>query len=373
MRIEPVRPVRFRQAPSKDNARLAMADVCHAFEDSLVLDGLSLSIGAGEIICLLGASGCGKTTTLRIAAGLEKPSSGEVWINGHAMLSREGGMIPPEKRGVGFLFQDYALFPHLKVLDNVTFGLRHIPEPDKTRRAHEALEHVGMASYASSWPHTLSGGQQQRVALARALAPNPALLLLDEPFSGLDRYLRDQIRAETLTILKDRGISALMVTHDPEEAMFMADVLALMDKGRIIQSGTPAELYNHPSSAFVARFFCDFNLVKGHVLRGSVETPFGLVDAPYGVEEGSSVEVLIRPEAIRLTSVADGDYPAFVATVIDSRMLGRTSLVYIKAGPAASAERVVAHVRAPGSFLPPAGEVLSISLDRSQTFVFASV
>lgn len=370
MRIEAVRPVRFRQLPVKEDARLVMEGVWHSFCDTPVLRNLSLSIGRGELMCLLGASGCGKTTTLRIAAGLENPSRGEVWIDGCAVAGAGGPVVPPERRGVGFLFQDYALFPHLKVLDNVSFGLCNLTSSEKKRLALQALDRVGMASYANFWPHTLSGGQQQRVALARALAPEPALLLLDEPFSGLDRHLRDQVRNETLAVLKSSNVSALMVTHDPEEAMFMADFLALMDKGKIIQSGTPAELYYHPSSAIVARFFCDSNTISARASKGCIETPFGPVDVPHGIEDGAIVEVLVRPEALRLSPVADGEEPDFVAEVVESRMLGRSSLVHIKAGRAGSSDFTPARARITGPFLPPAGEILSVSLDRSQVFVF---
>ncbi|MGC2854078.1 ABC transporter ATP-binding protein [Novispirillum sp. DQ9] len=367
MRVEPIRPTKVRGITRPEDCGLALEHVSHAYGDTPVVRDVSFAIAPGEFMCLLGPSGCGKTTTLRIAAGLEVPAEGTVWIGG-VPVAGPVPFVPPERRSVGFLFQDYALFPHLKVLDNVTFGIRHLPAEERRARAMEALERVGMAGHADSFPHMLSGGQQQRVGLARALAPRPRLMLLDEPFSGLDKRLRDQVRDETLHVLKETGISALLVTHDPEEAMFMADVIALMQGGRIVQMGTPVELYCKPRSAFAARFFGEVNQMEGRVRQGHVQTPFGPLEAP-GVADGGTAQVLIRPEALALRAVEDGAEPRSWATVLESRMLGRTSLIHMRAtcperGP------VHLHSRMPGQFLPPPGEVLEVVLDPSQAFVY---
>lgn len=367
MRVEPIRPTKFRERIGHQEAALALEGVSHAYGDHVVVRDVSFSIAPGEFMCLLGPSGCGKTTTLRIAAGLEDPVAGTVWMGGR-VVAGQGPAVPPEKRSVGFLFQDYALFPHLSVIDNVMFGLKHLSGSDRRARALEALERVGMAEQAEAYPHTLSGGQQQRVGLARALAPRPRLMLLDEPFSGLDKRLRDQVRDETLHVLKESGVSALLVTHDPEEAMFMADTIALMRDGSIVQHGSPVELYCKPRSAFAARFFGEVNRLEGRVHQGGVATPFGVVEAK-GLPDGSPVEILIRPEAVGLRAVEDGAEPASWATVLESRMLGRTSLIHL-CTEAPDGGRIHVHARVPGQFLPPHGEVLEVVLDRTQTFVY---
>lgn len=346
---------------------LVLEGVSHLFGAFKVVDDVHLTVASGEVMCLLGPSGCGKTTTLRIAAGLEHPTAGRVSVGGAVVADRSTN-IPPERRRLGFLFQDYALFPHLTVADNVAFGLAGWPAAERGARVAEVLEQVGMKPYAHSYPHMLSGGQQQRVALARALAPKPRLMLLDEPFSGLDTRLRDQVRDQTLHVLKGSGVATLMVTHDPEEAMFMADRIAVMRNGRIVQVGRPVDLYCHPVDAFVTSFFGYVNRLEGMVSEGGVETPFGRLDAR-NLPDGSAVEILIRPEALHLRP-SDED-TRFAAQVVTSRMLGRTSLVHLCVGDVAS-HHVHLHSRMPGRFLPSEGEIMEVVLDRSQVFVFPS-
>ncbi|MDX1709914.1 MAG: ABC transporter ATP-binding protein, partial [Rhodovibrionaceae bacterium] len=240
---------------------LRLEHVSHAYGDILAVDDLSLSIGAGELVCLLGPSGCGKTTALRVAAGLERLQRGRVVLDGQ-VVAGEKRDLPPEARSVGLVFQDFALFPHLSVKDNVIFGLKRLGQRERESRALQALSKVGMDDQAEAFPHMLSGGQQQRVALARAMAPEPRVMLLDEPFSGLDARLRHQVRDQTLHVLTQSGATTLMVTHDPEEAMFMADRIALMRGGRLEQVGAPTELYFTPRTAFVAGFFGDINRIE---------------------------------------------------------------------------------------------------------------
>ena len=345
---------------------LILEDVTHHYGKLRAVAGLSLRIRRGEVVCLLGPSGCGKSTVLRIAAGLEELQQGRV-LMADQVVAAPGRGLPPEQRGVGLVFQDYALFPHLNVLDNVAFGLFDQPAAVRRKRARQALEQVGMAGYADAFPHTLSGGQQQRVALARALAPEPRVMLLDEPFSGLDARLRDQVRDDTLHVLKSSGTATLMVTHDPEEAMFMADRIAVMREGAIVQEASPDELYFRPNSAFVATFFSQVNRLRSRVEQGAAPTPFGLVAAP-DLPEGTEVEVLIRPEALRLADPAT-DPEAAVARVIAARLLGRTSLIHLSAGEFGG-KRLHLHSRMPGRFLPAEGQLVAVSLDRTQAFVF---
>ena len=344
---------------------LELREVSHRYDDVLAVDRVSLSVGEGEVVCLLGPSGCGKTTVLRLAAGLELLQEGEIAIAGRTVAG--GGMSsPPESRGVGLVFQDYALFPHLSVADNVAFGLQSVPAANRDARVSRALGEVGMADQAQRFPHMLSGGQQQRVGLARALVSGPSVVLLDEPFSGLDARLRDMVRDQTLHALMESQAATLMVTHDAEEAMFMADRIAIMRDGRILQTGTPDDLYCHPATAFVAQLFGEVNRLKAVVHDGTVETAFGPLGAGE-LENGSAAEILIRPEALHLSQGTNGPR----GRVITSRMLGRTSLIHLSVEDD-TVTGLHLHARAPGRFLPEEGQQLSVTLDTSQAFVFAA-
>jgi iron(III) transport system ATP-binding protein len=349
---------------------LSMRDVHHRFGALDAVQGVDLDVAPGEVVCLLGPSGCGKTTLLRIAAGLETLQQGRVSLDGGDTAVPHGRHLPPEKRNVGLAFQDSALFPHLSVLQNVAFGLKGLPAARRHERAMALLEQLGMAAYAGAYPHMLSGGQQQRVALARALAPAPQLMLLDEPFSSLDARLRDQIRDDTLHVLKKVGAGTLLVTHDPEEAMFMADRIALMRDGRIVQMGTPRELYCTPCDPFVVTFFGEVNELDGEVKDGRVQTPVGPVDAGW-LADGAQAQVLIRPEALRVTEREAPPEAHRHSHIIMAKLLGRSSLLHICAHGEDGREAHL-HARVPGVFLPAEGQPVSLRLDLSQVFVFPS-
>ncbi len=344
-------------------AGLAFSGVTHRFGDRVAVDNLDLSVAPGEVVCLLGPSGCGKTTTLRLAAGLEALQTGEIRI-GDRVVAGPGVALPPEKRHVGLIFQDYALFPHLSIVDNVAFGVARQHAANAISDANAALAKVGLGDRGRSFPHTLSGGEQQRVALVRALAPRPDVMLMDEPFSGLDVRLRDRVRDETLGLLAATGAAVLLVTHDPEEAMRMASRIALMRAGRVVQLGSPETLYNHPVDAGAARFFAEANSFEGVVgPDGTVATPLGPVPAP-GVAPGSAAEVLIRPHAIRQAAAGEA---AVAATVKRARLLGADSLVDLAVGPAG--QSVAARLTPPA--LPMAGTEMHLALDLSQCFAFS--
>jgi iron(III) transport system ATP-binding protein len=264
------------------------------------VDQIDVAVEEGEVLALLGPSGCGKTTTLRLVAGFERPDDGRIVLDGAEVAGRQR-FVPPERRRVGVVFQDYALFPHLTVAQNVGYGVRD--RATRTRRVAEMLDLVGLAGETSRLPHELSGGQQQRVALARALAPEPALVLLDEPFSNLDAALRVRVRSEVRSILSEARATAVFVTHDQEEALSLADRVAVMRAGRVLQVGEPAALYARPTDRFVATFVGDADLIPGRAEGGAVATAVGrLVAAGDGADRAltGDVEVALRPERVRL-------------------------------------------------------------------------
>jgi iron(III) transport system ATP-binding protein len=274
---------------------ICLAGATKRFGDVVAVDGASLDVARGEVVALLGPSGCGKTTLLRLIAGFERPDEGTVEIAGLTVAGR-GCWVPPERRRVGMVFQDYALFPHLTVAENAGFGL---PRRRRAKRVAELLAVVGLSEQGRRYPHQLSGGQQQRVALARALAPSPELVLLDEPWSNVDPFLRESLRAEVTDIIRPLGVTAVLVTHDREEAFSLADRVALMRDGAIVQEGTAEELYFAPASRWAAEFVGAGNVLTGRVVNGRVETRIGSFPAN-GARASDAAEVLVRPELLEL-------------------------------------------------------------------------
>jgi iron(III) transport system ATP-binding protein len=266
------------------------------------VNDVSFEVGQEEIFALLGPSGCGKTTTLRLLAGFERADSGEVYLEDR-LLEGAKGHVPAEGRGIGFVFQDYALFPHLNVVENVAFGLRKWSADARRKRVMAVLEMVGLASLKERKPHYLSGGEQQRVALARSLAPRPKLILLDEPFSNLDAGLRQTTREEVRALLKRAGMSAMLVTHDQEEALCFADRIAVMQHGRIEQTGTPEAVYVTPQTAFVADFLGKTNLIDGEAAGDSADTALG--QFRLNCRAVGNVRLSIRPEHLTMVTTTN--------------------------------------------------------------------
>ena len=341
-------------------ARLAFEDVSRRYGDTLALDRVTLDIEPSEILCLLGPSGCGKSTLLRVAAGVERPSSGRILLDGQEVAG-PGRFVPPEKRGVGLMFQDFALFPHLTILDNVAFGLNSLTRSEAKAEAHAALERVGLSHYAGEYPHILSGGEQQRVALARAIAPRPSVLLMDEPFSGLDPQLREKMREETLAILHETRATSIVVTHDAEEAMRMGDRVALMRKGRVVQTGKALDLYRAPKDIFAARTFSDLNELTAFVEQGSAATPLGRF-AANEVPDGAEAIVCVRQRGVRLLDLGQG----VPGRVLDARFLGDVALVEI----AVQGLDAPIFARVKESDVPPQGAEIGVGIDIGAVLVF---
>ncbi|HUF72651.1 MAG TPA: ABC transporter ATP-binding protein [Gammaproteobacteria bacterium] len=288
------------------------------FGATMAVDAVSLEVRRGEIVCLLGPSGSGKSALLRAVAGVERQTSGRILIDG-AEVAGPSSFVEPEQRRVGMVFQDYALFPHLNVEANVAFGLRR-----GDRSAAPLIERLGLRPLARSYPHELSGGERQRVALARAMAPNPSLLLMDEPFSSLDSRLRDDVRRHTLDLVRDSGTTTVIVTHDPDEAMRIADRIALLDRGRLVQCDTPESLYRRPATLFAARFFSDVAALPGTCGGGFVETRLGRFAAP-GLAQDEPAFACLRPRQLKLVAGADG----VEGRVVGTEYLGDCSHVLV--------------------------------------------
>jgi len=285
-------------------ARLTFERIERRYGSFHALRGFSLDIAPAEVVCLLGPSGSGKTTLLRVASGIEKTSGGRVLINDFEVAGPER-FVPPERRNVGLMFQDFALFPHLSIRDNVAFGLKSLPREDAAREALAALNRVGLERYANDYPHTLSGGEQQRVALARALLPRPAVMLMDEPFSGLDVQLRERLQEETLQLLRETRATCLIVTHAPAEAIRLGDRIAVMRGGRLVQAGKAEELYRNPADLFVARLFSEINEIPFVVQGGALRTPVGTFVVP-DLSDGDEAVLCIRRRAIRVQPPGQG-------------------------------------------------------------------
>ncbi|MFZ0851879.1 MAG: ABC transporter ATP-binding protein [Hyphomicrobiaceae bacterium] len=341
-------------------ARLTFERLERRFDTTIALNGFSLDIAPAEVVCLLGPSGCGKTTLLRVAAGIEKPTGGRVLINAREVAGPDR-FVPPERRNVGLMFQDFALFPHLTIIDNVAFGLRALPREDARREAAVALARVGLTRYADDYPHILSGGEQQRVALARAIVPRPAVMLMDEPFSGLDVQLRERLQEETLTLLRETRATCLIVTHAPAEAIRLGDRIAVMRAGRLLQAGKAEELYRNPADLFVARLFSEINEIPYTVESGALRTPIGAFAVP-GLNEGEEAILCIRRRAIRIGSAGAG----LPARLLRSQFLGDLALLEVAVH---GFERPLLTVVREGE-QPRQGQEVSISVDAESVLVF---
>ncbi len=347
---------------------LEFIGVEHRYGSASSISDITFQVTAGDVVCLLGPSGCGKTTVLRLAAGLEMLEKGRIIINGTVMADAQTAtQSPPEHRNTGLVFQDFALFPHLSIMDNILFGLRK-PDHRHIGMIKRRMALMGVDTLASKYPHMLSGGQQQRVALLRALAPGPQIMLLDEPFSGLDADLRAQIREDTLRVLKDSGVATLMVTHDPEEAMYMADDMLVMHEGTIVQDGSPTQIYHRPVNDYVATLFGPVNRLQGRIKGRHLCTALGDFPLNGATPAGTSGRLLIRQEGITLLAAGPDHLPT--GHILSVRPLGRDNQVRVAADDGTGhCFEVRALIR--GMFTMREGSKVSLKIDPDHSFVFA--
>ena len=347
---------------SANPASLELENISRHFDGRVVLSGISLSIPAGRITCLLGQSGCGKSTLLRIIAGVDRPDpGGRIGVGGHEVVG-PGLFVEPENRKIGFMFQDYALFPHLSVVRNLAFGLRTLPRARQREQVARVAQRIGITHLLDRYPHSLSGGEQQRVALARALAPEPAILLMDEPFSNLDQGLREKVRRETVDTLRRTGTTAIIVTHDPQEALAVGDRIVLMRDGGIEQTGTPFEIYDRPCSPYAAEFMGPCNRLSGIWSAGRIETPIGTFPADLDLPDGSLALACIRPQALSIGPDGQG----ISARVMAKTFTGESEQIDIMVHPLAQTLRMHSHFRIPMDI----GEKVSLQLNGAQIHVF---
>lgn len=325
---------------------LKISNLAISYAERPVLTGLNLHANRGELTAILGASGAGKSTLLRLIAGFDRPTSGTILLDDKVVAS-ETEFVMPEHRGIGIVPQDSALFSHLSVADNIGFGLTK--SPTKSARVKELLELVGLTEYANRKPASLSGGQQQRVALARALAPKPKLILLDEPFSALDQELRTRLREDVKRILKAENATAILVTHDQEEALSLAEKVAVLRDGKIIQAGAPTEIYNAPADLGIATFLGDSVLVDGVVVDGKIQTDLGKLSALNSVKEGERGVVAIRSENFYLQPNPQGD-----CEVVGRVFFGHDAVVEVQT------PKLKIRARSNGPFAPEVGMKVTV-------------
>jgi iron(III) transport system ATP-binding protein len=350
-------------AYAEDAPALSIENLTRAYDSLVALDCLWLSLKPSEVVALVGHSGSGKSTLLRLVAGLERPTGGSIAVNGRTVTG-PGVFVPPEQRGIGMVFQDYALFPHLRVDQNVKFGLRGLAAQEADHRAEVGLKQVGLFARRADYPHMLSGGEQQRVALARALAPRPDVLLMDEPFSNLDRHTKIAIRDDIRAVLRQAGTTVLFVTHDAEDALHMADRIMLMRSGRIIEGGTAEEMYSHPRTLLGARFFADFDEMEGIAAAGAVTTPVGVFATH--LPDGARVTVCIPPHAIR---VAAGGPAAQAGRVVARVFVGDAPMLTV-AVPGLSRPL---HLRVPEDNTIGVGDRFEFVIAADEVLVFPSL
>ena len=344
---------------------LDVKQLSHSFGEKEALTNLNFSIENNSIVSVLGPSGCGKTTLIRLIAGLEHIQKGEIILE-KSLVANKHSNIPPEKRPISYVFQDFALFPHMTVLENVSFAAGS--KSNKKQLIDQVIHLAKVENFLEKYPHSLSGGEQQRVALARSIAVQPKLLLLDEPFSDLDINLKREIIDDTLHLINSLESSAIVVTHNAEEAMFLSDAILVMEKGKLIQIGTPHDIYFKPSNLYVASLFGETNIFQSKVEDNTCLTPLGRIKTS-NLSNNQDVDVVVRPEAIKLNLEKSPLLNPNSGVVVDSKFLGNSAIIHMTVNDEKNNKHHI-HSRVMGNFLPPAASSVSVTLDEDHVFIF---
>ena len=344
---------------------LDVKQLSHSFGEKEALSNLNFSIENNSIVSVLGPSGCGKTTLIRLIAGLENIQKGEIFLE-KSLVANKNLNIPPEKRPISYVFQDFALFPHMTVLENVSFAAGS--KSNKKQLIDQVIHLAKVENFLEKYPHSLSGGEQQRVALARSIAVQPKLLLLDEPFSDLDINLKREIIDDTLHLINSLESSAIVVTHNAEEAMFLSDAILVMEKGKLIQIGTPHDIYFKPSNLYVASLFGETNIFQSKIEDNTCLTPLGRIKTS-NLSNNQDVDVVVRPEAIKLNLEKSPLLNPNSGVVVDSKFLGNSAIIHMTVNDEKNNKHHI-HSKVMGNFLPPAASSVSVTLDEDHVFIF---
>ena len=344
---------------------LDIKQLSHSFGEKEALTNLNFSIDNNSIVSVLGPSGCGKTTLIRLIAGLEQIQKGEIFLE-KSLVANKYLNVPPEKRPISYVFQDFALFPHMTVLENVSFAAGS--KSNKKQLIDQVIHLAKVENFLEKYPHSLSGGEQQRVALARSIAVQPKLLLLDEPFSDLDINLKKEIIDDTLHLINSLESSAIVVTHNAEEAMFLSDAILVMEKGKLIQIGTPHDIYFKPSNLYVASLFGETNIFQSKVEDNTCLTPLGRIKTS-NLSNNQDVDVVVRPEAIKLNLEKSPLLNPNSGVVVDSKFLGNSAIIHMTVNDEKNNKHHI-HSRVMGNFLPPPASSVSVTLDEDHVFIF---
>lgn len=344
---------------------LDVKQLSHSFGEKEALTNLNFSIENNSIVSVLGPSGCGKTTLIRLIAGLEQIQKGEIFLE-KSLVANKNLNVPPEKRPISYVFQDFALFPHMTVLENVSFAAGS--KSNKKQLIDQVIHLAKVENFLEKYPHSLSGGEQQRVALARSIAVQPKLLLLDEPFSDLDINLKREIIDDTLHLINSLESSAIVVTHNAEEAMFLSDAILVMEKGKLIQIGTPHDIYFKPSNLYVASLFGETNIFQSKVEDNTCLTPLGRIKTS-NLSNNQDVDVVVRPEAIKLNLEKSPLLNPNSGVVVDSKFLGNSAIIHMTVNDEENNKHHI-HSRVMGNFLPPPASSVSVTLDEDHVFIF---
>jgi len=344
---------------------LDVKQLSHFFGEKEALTNLNFSINHNSIVSVLGPSGCGKTTLIRLIAGLEQIQNGEIFLE-KSLVANKNLNVPPEKRSISYVFQDFALFPHMTVLENISFAAGS--KSNKKQLIDQVINLSKVENFLDKYPHSLSGGEQQRVALARSIAVQPKLLLLDEPFSDLDINLKREIIDDTLHLINSLESSAIVVTHNAEEAMFLSDTILVMEKGKLLQIGTPHEIYFKPSTLYVASLFGETNIFQSKVDDNTCLTPLGRIKVS-NLPNNQDVDVVIRPEAIKLNLEKSPLLNPNSGVVVDSKFLGNSAIIHMTVNDERNNKHHI-HSKVMGNFLPPPASSVSVTLDEDHVFIF---